>query len=137
MKEILTVVPGATEKNIEVDMNKNLSLDSIMVLQINQNDNYMVTMFGLDPDNCEERVLLSSGQKEESLIHMCILNNYELERKPITNYMPSDYIAIYDDALAEGRYDICLTMLPGLESHINQIHEEMSKVLLKSNNRSK
>ena len=129
MTERITVVPSATEIRKEVDMEKNLSLDSIMVLQIDQNDNYMVTMFGLEPDNCEDRVLLSSGQKEMTLMKMCLLNNYEIERKPLTNYMPSDYIEIYNEALIDGRYDICMTMLHGLESHINKIHEEMNKVL--------
>ena len=129
MTEKITVIPGATQTEKEVDMGRNLSLDSIMVLQIDQNANYMVTMFGLEPDNCEDRVLLSSGQKEMTLMKMCLLNNYEIERKPITNYMPSDYIEIYNEALIDGRYDICMTMLRGLESHINQIHEEMNKVL--------
>ncbi len=136
MEKTTTVVPGTTNySEKEVNIGRNLSLDSIMVLQIDQNANYMVTMFGLEQDNCDERVLLSSGQKEMTLMKMCLLNNYEIERKPITNYMPSDYIEIYNEALADCRYDICMTMLHGLESHINQIHEEMNKVLLKGNKR--
>ena len=76
MTEKLTVVSSATQIEKEVDMGRNLSLDSIMVLQIDQNANYMVTMFGLEPDNCEDRVLLSSGQKEMTLMKMCLLNNF-------------------------------------------------------------
>ena len=96
----------------------------------------MVTMFGLDLDNFEDRVLLSNGQKEMTIMEMCLLNNYEIERKFLTNYMPSDYIEIYNEALIDGRYDICMTMLSGLESHINHIHEEMNKVLVKGSRRN-
>ena len=46
----------------------------VCYIQIDQNANYMVTMFGLDLDNFEDRVLLSNGQKEMTIMKM--LKNY-------------------------------------------------------------
>ena len=101
-----------------------------MVLRIGPNDSYMVSMLGLKQNNCDERIILHSGQKEKTIIEKCLQDNLELERKSIVNYMPSDYIEIYNEALNTGRYDICLTMLRGIGSHLNQISEERNKILL-------
>ena len=105
-----------------------LSLDNIMMLQIN--GNYMVTMPGLEEINNNERILLSSGKKEIIEIEHCLKNNYEIERKSIIEYMPSDYIGIYNEALNMERYDICLKMLYGLERHINAIYKERKELTL-------
>ena len=114
----------------EIDKKEHLSLDNIMVLRIGPNDSYMVSMLGLKQNNCDERIILHSGQKEKTIIEKCLQDNLELERKSIVNYMPSDYIEIYNEALNTGRYDICLTMLRGIGSHLNQISEERNKILL-------
>ena len=114
----------------EINKKKNLSLNNIMVLKIGPDDSYMVSTLGLNENNCDERIILSSGQSEKSVIEKCLQDNLELERKSIVNYMPSDYIEIYNEALNIDRYDICLTMLRGLESHINQITDERKKLLL-------
>ncbi len=113
----------------EIDTKAHLSLDNIMVLKIGQSDNYMVTMFGLEQSNCDERILLSSGQKEKTVIDQCLQDNLELERKSIVNYMPSDYIEIYNEALRIGKYDYCLTMLRGIESHVNKVSKERHELI--------
>ena len=114
----------------EIDKKKHLSLDNIMVLRIGPNDSYMVSMLGLKQSNCDERIILHSGQKEKTVIEKCLQDNLELQRKSILNYMPSDYIGIYNEALNIGRYDVCLKMLRGLELHINHISKEKNKLLL-------
>ena len=116
-------------------MKKQLSLNKIMVLRIGQNNSYLISTLGFDQNNCDERIILNSKQKEQTIIDKCEKANIELERKSIVNYMPSDYIEIYNDALNTGRYDICLTMLRGLGSHLNQISKERNKAL--SLNRSR
>jgi len=73
---------------------------------------------------------LRNGMKEITVIEQCLGDNTYLERKSILEYMPSDYIEIYNEALNTGRYDICLTMLRGIGSHLNQISEEKNKILL-------
>ena len=113
----------------EINVRKHLSLDSIMVLHVGNEDNYMVTMKGLDQSNCDERVVLSSGQKEREIIDQCLQDNLELERKSITGYMPSDYIEIYNEALRVERYDYCLTMLQGIEAHVNKISKEKNELI--------
>lgn len=113
----------------EIDMKKHLSLDNVMVLRIGEDYNYMVTTLGLDQNNCDERIILNSEQREQTLIEKCVQANIEFERKSITNYMPSDYIEIYNEALDTDRYDICLTMLRGLGSHLNQMSKERNKAL--------
>ena len=113
----------------KISKNEQLSLDNIMMLQIN--GNYMITILGIDEINYNERVLLSSGKKEIIEIRHCLNNNYELERKSITAYMPSDYIGIYNEALNMEKYDICLKMLYGLEKYLNEINKERNELLLK------
>ena len=107
---------------------ENLSLNTIMVLKIGTENNYMVTML---ERNCEDRILLNNGEKEITIIEKCLQNNLELERKSIINYMPTDYIEIYNEALRIGRYDACLIMLKGIESHMNQMTKERNKILKK------
>jgi hypothetical protein len=113
----------------EIDKKKHLSLDNIMVLHVGQDANYMITMWGLKQSNCDERILLRNGQPEKPIIERCLQDNTELERKSIMDYMPSDYIEIYNEALRIGNYQCCLTILRGLEKHINQITEEKNKLL--------
>ena len=112
----------------EIDKKDHLSLDNIMVLRVGSDETYMVSMLGLEQRNCDERILLSSGQKEMTVIEQCLKDNLELERKPIANYMPSDYIEIYNEALNIGRYDCCLTMLHGIEAHVNNLSKERNEL---------
>ena len=114
----------------EIDKKEHLSLDNIMMLKIGKDGTYMVTMKGLKQINCDDRVLLRNGMKEITVIEQCLSNNTYLERISILEYMPSDYVGIYNEALNTGRYDVCLTMLRGIESHMNQISEERNKLLL-------
>lgn len=129
MKKALKEEKEYQEPQNEIDMKKQLSLNKIMVLRIGQNNSYLISTLGLDQNNCDERIILNSNKKEKTIIEKCAKANIELERKSIVNYMPSDCIEIYNDALDTGRYDICLTMLRGLGSHLNQISKERKKVL--------
>ncbi len=113
----------------EVNVKENLSLDNIKMLKVD--DCYMITMLGLRQDNCDERVLLRNSQREMTVIEKCLQDNLELERKAITNYMPSDYIEIYNEALNTSRYEVCLTMLNGIESHINSVSKERNDLIKK------
>ena len=106
------------EPDREIDKRKQLSLDNLMVLHIGSDGEYMVSMLGLRKYNCDERILLRNGIKETTLIDECLRTNTELERKHIVNYMSSDCIDLYNEALLEGRYDRCLTMLQGIEAHM-------------------
>ena len=116
-----------------IDRKESLSLDTIMVLKIGPNDRYIVTISNPNQNEEDERILLSSDEKETDVVESCINENLEFERKSITNYMPSDYIEIYNEALRLGDYDICITMIQGIESYINQISEERNKVMQKAN----
>ena len=115
----------------EINKKNHLSLDNIMVLRIGPNDKYMISMLGLKQNNCDERIILKSNKREKTIIDNCLKDNLELERKSILNYMESDYIEIYNEALNNGKYDICLTMLRDLDSQLNQMSEEKNKLLLK------
>ena len=121
------IINNETKKRIS--KKEQLSLDSIMVLRIGPNDSYLVSMLGPNQEKSDERVLLNSEESEKTVIEMCLEENIELERKSMENYMPSDYIEIYNQALNTGRYDICLTMLSGMESHLNQISQERNEAL--------
>ena len=113
----------------EIDKKKHLSLNNIMVLKIVPNDNYMISMLGLKQNNCDERIMLSSKEREKTVIEKCLQANLELERRSVLNYMTSDSIETYNEALNTGKYNICLTMLRELESNLNQISKENNKVL--------
>ena len=113
----------------EIDKQEHLSLDNIMMLTIGKDGTYMVTMKGLKQTNCEERVLLRNGMKEITVIEQCLGDNTYLERKSILEYMPSDYIEIYNEALRVERYDYCLTMLQGIEAHVNKISKEKNELI--------
>lgn len=113
----------------EIDKQEHLSLDNIMMLTIGKDGTYMVTMKGLKQTNCEERVLLRNGMKEITVIEQCLGDNTYLERKSILEYMPSDYIGIYNEALRTGNYECCLTMLRGIESHINSVSKERNEII--------
>ena len=121
------IINNETKKRIS--KKEQLSLDSIMVLRIGPNDSYLVSMLELSQENYDERILIHSGESEKTVIEMCLEENIELERKSMENYMPSDYIEIYNQALNTGRYDICLTMLSGMESYLNQISQERNEAL--------
>ena len=121
------IINNETKKRIS--KKEQLSLDSIMVLRIGPNDSYLVSMLELSQENYDERILIHSGESEKTVIDMCLEENIELERKSMEKYMPSDYIEIYNQALNTGRYDICLTMLSGMESHLNQISQERNEAL--------
>ena len=41
----------------------------------------------------------------------------------------SDYIEIYNEALHTGNYECCLTMLRGIESHINSVTKEKNELI--------
>ena len=112
----------------EIDKQEHLSLDNIMMLTIGKDGTYMVTMKGLKQTNCDERVLLRNGMKEITVIEQCLGDNTYLERKSILEYMPSDYIEIYNEALRTGNYECCLTMLRGIESHINSVSKERNEL---------
>ena len=128
---------GKNLNEIEMNKRKKLSLDTIMVLRIYPNDNYMITMAGPKGNNSEERILLRNGQKEKLVIEKCLQDNIELERKSITNYMPSDYIELYNEALNIGRTDCCFTMLRGIEKQMNRISKEKNKLMTLSQNEKK
>jgi hypothetical protein len=113
----------------EIDKQEHLSLDNIMMLTIGKDGTYMVTMKGLKQTNCDERVLLRNGMKEITVIEQCLGDNTYLERKSILEYMPSDYIGIYNEALRTGNYECCLTMLRGIESHINIVSKERNEII--------
>ncbi len=117
--------------NMKDTKRKCLSLDSIMVLKVGLSDPYRVTMISFEQGTNNERVLLSSGESEKDVIATCLEKNQELERISIKKHMPSDYIEIYNEALNTDRFDICLTMLRGLESHMNQTTAEREKLMLK------
>ena len=68
----------------EIDKRKHLSLSNIMVLRIDSNNSYMITMLGLKQTNCEDRVLLCNGRKEMSIIEQCLQENIELEKNNIS-----------------------------------------------------
>ncbi len=112
-----------------IDKQEHLSLDNIMMLTIGKDGTYMVTMKGLKQTNCDERVLLRNGMREITVIEQCLDNNTYLERKSILEYMPSDYIGIYNEALRTGNYECCLTMLRGIESHINSVSKERNELI--------
>ena len=122
---------GYKKPRRQIDIKDHLSLDSIMVLRIVKSYSYMVTMMGLRQNNCDDRILLSSGKREMDVIAKCLEDNLEIERKSIINYMPSDYIDIYNEALSRGNYECCLTMLKGIESHMNEVSKEIKRVLKK------
>lgn len=67
--------------------------------------------------------------KEITIIEECLKNNIYLERRSIIEYMPSDYIEIYNEALRIGNYECCLTMLRGIESHINSVSKERNEII--------
>lgn len=113
----------------EIDKKEHLSLDNIMMLKIGKDGTYMVTMKGLKQTNCDDRVLLRNGMKEITIIEECLKNNIYLERRSIIEYMPSDYIEIYNEALRIGNYECCLTMLRGIESHINGVSKERNEII--------
>ena len=113
----------------EIDKKEHLSLDNIMILTIGKDDTYMVTMKGLKQTNCSDRVLLKNGMKEITVIEQCLSDNTYLERKSILEYMPSDYIEIYNEALRTGNYECCLTMLRGIESRINSVSKERNEII--------
>ncbi len=113
----------------EIDKKEHLSLDNIMMLKIGKDGTYMVTMKGLKQTNCDDRVLLRNGMKEITIIEECLKNNIYLERRSIIEYMPSDYIEIYNEALHIGNYECCLTMLRGIESHINSVSKERNEII--------
>ncbi len=115
----------------DINIKEHLSLDNIMVLRVGPNDSYMVSLLGLKQSNCDERILLSSGLTEKSVLEKCLQNNLELERKSIVNYMPSDYIEIYNEALSVSNYKVCLTMLRGIEAHINDVSKERNELIKK------
>lgn len=112
----------------EIDKKEHLSLDNIMMLKIGKDGTYMITMKGLKQTNCDDRVLLRNGKKEITVIEQCLSDNTYLERKSILEYMPSDYIEIYNEALRIGNYECCLTMLRGIESHINSVSKERNEI---------
>ena len=99
-----------------------------MMLTIGKDGIYMITMKGLKQTNCNDRVLLRNGMKEITVIEQCLGDNTYLERKSILEYMPSDYIEIYNEALRTGNYECCLTMLRGIESHINSVSKERNEL---------
>lgn len=113
----------------EINKQRHLSLDNIMVLHVGQSDNYMITMWGLKQSNCDKRILIRNGKPEKTIIERCLQDNTELERKSIMTYLPSDYIEIYNEALCRVNYECCLTILRGLEAHLNQKTEEKNKSL--------
>ena len=113
----------------EIDKKEHLSLDNIMILTIGKDGTYMVTMKGLKQTNCDDRVLLRNGMKEITVIEQCLSDNTYLERKSILEYMPSDYIEIYNKALRIGNYECCLTILRGIESHINSVSKERNEII--------
>ena len=113
----------------EIDKKEHLSLDNIMMLTIGKDGTYMVTMKGLKQTNWDDRVLLRNGMKEITVIEQCLSDNTYLERKSILEYMPSDYIEIYNEALRIGNYECCLTMLRGIESHINSVSKERNEII--------
>lgn len=73
----------------EIDKNKHLNLDNIMVLRVfnNENEDYMITILGLNQNNCGERVLIRNGSSEKDVIDKCLSQNLELERKSVSPYM--------------------------------------------------
>ena len=83
----------------EIDKRKHLSLSNIMVLRIDSNNSYMITMLGLKQTNCEDRVLLCNGRKEMSIIEQCLQENIELERTSVLNYMTPADVELYNNAL--------------------------------------
>ena len=113
----------------EIDKKEHLSLDNIMMLKISKDGTYMVTMKGLKQTNCDDRVLLRNDMKEITIIEECLKNNIYLERRSIIEYMPSDYIEIYNEALRTSNYECCLTMLRGIESHINSVSKERNEII--------
>ena len=85
----------------EIDKKEHLSLDTIMVLRID--GIYMVTMKGLKQSNCEDRILLSNGQKEKTIIEKYLQYDIELERKSIINSM-NGFLHVKD--IGENQYQL-------------------------------
>ena len=115
----------------EIDKRKHLSLSNIMVLRIDSNNSYMITMLGLKQTNCEDRVLLCNGRKEMSIIEQCLQENIELERTSVLNYMTPADVELYNNALQIGNYEYCLEALRGLELYINTMHNNKELQLTK------
>lgn len=111
----------------EIDKNKHLDLDNVMVLKVsnNGNEDYMITMLGLRQDNCDERILIRNGRRtEKSVIDMCLQQNLELDRKPVSSYMTEEEIELYDQALRVENYHYCLSYLCSLETNMNSLDRE-------------
>ena len=105
----------------EIDKEKALSLDNIMILRTKENeiDYYNVTMYGLRQDNCDKRILLSSGNDEIALIDTLVESNLEMERMPIKRKMTIEEIDSYNSYLEDGNYHECLRILISLELTLN------------------
>lgn len=111
-----------------VDKKHNLYLSNIMVLKIN--DEYMITMLGLKQDNCDKRILLSSGELESKKIEECLNYNIELERICVIRYMTPDCVEIYNKCLENGNYEACINMLQELELQINEVYQNENQLKL-------
>ena len=118
----------------EVDKNKHLNLDNIMVLRVsnNENEDYMITILGLSQNNSGERVLIRNGAFEKDVIDKCLSQNLELERKSVSAYMSEDEIEFYNQTLSIGNYKDCLSLLLILEAKIiSQTLEQKNNIQLR------
>ena len=122
---------GDIEYERIVDRKKNLSLENVMVLRIGPKDKYMISIYGLKKWDCNDRIILSSTQNEIQILRDCLRDNLELERKSVLNYMQSEKIEMYNEALNAGKYDICAIMLINLEYDLNEMSKKRNKELLK------
>ena len=106
----------------EIDKTKNLNLNNIMVLKVSNNGNeeYMISMLALKQNNCEERILIKDGSKEKELIEKCLYQNLALERKSILDYISEEEKEMYNQAMNEGNYQYCLSLLRLLEETLNK-----------------
>lgn len=119
---------GKQKPKKEINKKRHLSLENIMVLHVE--GKYMITMWGLKQNNCDERITLTKGKSERTIIERCLEDNTELERRKVTNYLEPGYEEIYNEALNKGNYECCLRILRGLEAHLNQKTNEKNKQLI-------
>ena len=110
------------KKHKKIDKKKQLSLENIMVLKI-END-IIITMMGLRQDNCDKRVLLRKRKTEKSIIEKCLEENKSLERKNIKEYLPEEAQEMYNKELEKNNLQNCLEILKITEEILNTMNNE-------------
>lgn len=123
---------GYRKPKREINKKGHLDLNSVMVLKVsnNEKEDYMITMLGLRQDNCDERILVRNRRiTEKSVIDVCLEQNLDIDRKPVSSYMTEEETELYNQALSVGNYHYCLSLLRSLEANINSLDIKQKSTL--------